>query len=110
MTDFIYTITVDLTGEGEGEFVTEKNYKEIIRDLEGLISISEKDNDILDERMETLAENWYEKEPKTKEAWNAMEKEWDKYKEQIEDNKEFIKKCEKTIRIIEFIAEEREWE
>lgn len=110
MKDFIYTITVDIVGEGEGEFVTENNYKEIIRDLEGLISISEQDNDILDERLEALAEKWYETEPKTQEAWNAMEGDWDKYTKQIEENKEYIKKCESTIRIIEFIAEEREWE
>lgn len=110
MTDFIYTITVDLTGEGEGEFVTEKNYKEIIRDLEGLISISEKDNDILDERIEALAEKWYELENKTQEAWNEMEKDWGSYTKQIEENKKYIKQCEKTIGIIEFIAEEREWE
>ena len=110
MTDFIYTMTVDLTGEGEGEFITEKNYKEIIRDLEGLISISEKDNDILDERIETLAEKWYGLENKTQEAWNKMEKEWGSYTKQIEENKQYIKQCEKTIRIIEFIAEEREWE
>ena len=110
MTDFIYTITVDLTGECEGEFVTEKNYKEIIRDLEGLISISEKDNDILDERIETLAEKCYELENKTQEAWNKMEKDWGSYTKQIEENKKYIKQCEKTIRIIEFIAEEREWE
>lgn len=110
MTDFIYTITVDLTGEGEGEFVTEKNYKEIIRDLEGLISISEKDNDILDERIEALAEKWYELENKTQAAWNEMEKDWGNYTKQIEENKKYIKQCEKTVRIIEFIAEEREWE
>lgn len=110
MTDFIYTITVDLTGEGEGEFVTEKNYKEILRDLEGLVSISENDNDILDKRIETLIENWYELENKTQEAWDKMNKDWDSYTKQLEENKEFIKKCEKTIEIIEFIADEREWE
>lgn len=110
MKDFITTITVDVIGEGEGEFVTEKNYKEIIRDLEGSITISENDNDILDERIGILAEKWYELENKTQEAWNELEKEWGNYTKQIEENKEYIKKCESTIRIIEFIAEEREWE
>lgn len=110
MTDFIYTITVDIVGEGEGDFVTENNYKEIIRDLEGGITISENDNDILDERIEALIEKWYKLENKTQEALNELEKEWGNYTKQIEENKEYIKKCESTIRIIEFIAEEREWE
>ena len=96
--------------EEEDTVVSEKNYKEILTVLAYNITVSENDNDILDKRMETLAENWYETEPKNKEAWNAMEKEWDKYKEQIEDNKAVIKNCENTIELIEKFAEVEGWE
>ena len=96
--------------EEEDTVVSEKNYKEILTILTYNITVSENDNDILDKRMETLAENWYETEPKNKEAWNAMEKEWDKYKEQIEDNKAVIKSCEDTIELIEKFAEVEGWE
>ena len=57
MKDFIYTITVDIIGEGEGELVTEKNYKEIIRDLKGSIMSAEIDNDLLDEKVDKLVDN-----------------------------------------------------
>ena len=96
--------------EEEDTVVSEKNYKEILTVLAYNITVSENDNDILDKRMETLAENWYETEPKNKEAWNAMEKEWDKFKEQIEDNKAVIKNCENTIELIEKFAEVEGWE
>lgn len=96
--------------EEEDTVVSEKNYKEILTVLAYNITVSENDNDILDKRMETLAENWYETEPKNKEAWNAMEKEWDKYKEQIEDNKAAIKNCEDIIELIEKFAEVEGWE
>ena len=96
--------------EEEDTVVSEKNYKEILTVLTYNITVSENDNDILDKHMETLAENWYETEPKNKEAWNAMEKEWDKYKEQIEDNKAVIKSCEDTIELIEKFAEVEGWE
>ena len=103
------TLIINLYEE-EDTVVSEKNYKDILTVLTYNITISENDNDILDKRMETLAENWYETEPKTKEAWNAMEKEWDKYKEQIEDNKAVIKSCEDTIELIEKFAEVEGWE
>ena len=96
--------------EEEDTVVSEKNYKEILTVLAYNITVSENDNDILDKRMETLAENWYETEPKSKEAWNAMEKEWDRYKEQIEDNKAVIKNCEDIIELIEKFAEVEGWE
>ena len=102
------TLIINLYDE-EDTVVSEKNYKEILTVLNYNISISENDNDILDKRMEALAENWYETEPKTKEAWSAMEKEWDKYKEQIEDNKAVIKNCEDTIELIETFAEIEGW-
>lgn len=104
MKDFIYTITVDVIGEGEGEFVTEKNYKEVIRDLKGSITAAEMDNDILDEKVDELVEN---NDEMSYSEWN---KKLDKLGEQRRDNDEYIKKCEKTIEIIEKIAEIREWE
>lgn len=104
MTDFIYTITVDLTGEGEGEFVTEKNYKEIIESLNRAIDSSEMDNDMLDEEVDKLVEN---SDEMSCSEWN---KKIDKLGEQRRDNDEYIKKCEKTIEILEKIAELREWE
>lgn len=103
------TLIINLYDE-EDTVVSEKNYKEILTALNYNISISENDNDILDKRMEALAENWYETEPKTKEAWSAMEKDWDKYKEQIEDNKAVIKNCEDTIELIEKFVEIMGWE
>jgi hypothetical protein len=104
MKDFIYTITVDVIGEGEGEFVTEKNYKEVIRDLKGSITATEMDNDILDEKVDELVEN---NDEMSYSEWN---KKLDKLGEQRRDNDEYIKKCEKTIEILEKIAELREWE
>lgn len=104
MKDFIYTITVDVIGEGEGEFVTEKNYKEVIRDLKGSITAAEMDNDILDEKVDELVEN---NDEMSYSEWN---KKLDKLGEQRRDNDEYIKKCEKTIEILEKIAELREWE
>lgn len=103
MKDFIYTITVDVIGEGEGEFVTEKNYKEIIRDLKGSITAAEMDNDILDEKVDELVEN-------NEMSYSEWNKKLDKLGEQRRDNDEYIKKCEKTIEILEKIAELREWE
>lgn len=107
-TDFISTLELyDLDGTYK---VSENNYKEVIESLENGIKISENDNDTIEERITALAENWYELEPKTQEAWNEMEKEWDKYTEQTKENKEYIKKCENTIKIIELFAEVRGWE
>lgn len=103
MKDFIYTITVDVIGEGEGELVTEKNYKEIIRDLKGSITAAEMDNDILDEKVDELVEN-------NEMSYSEWNKKLDKLGEQRRDNDEYIKKCEKTIEILEKIAELREWE
>lgn len=104
MTDFITTITVDIIGEGEGEFVTEKNYKEIIRDLKGSITSAENDNDLLDEEVDKLVED---DGGMSYSEWN---KKIDKLGEQRRDNDEYIKKCERTIEILEKIAELREWE
>lgn len=103
MKDFIFTITVDIIGEGEGEFVTENNYKEIIRDLKGSITSAENDNDLLDEEVDKLVEN-------NEISYSELNKKLDKLGEQRKDNDEFIKKCENTIEIIEKIAEIREWE
>ena len=104
MKDFIYTITVDVIGEGEGELVTEKNYKEIIESLKRGIDSSETDNDMLDEEVDKLVEN---NDEMSYLEWN---KKIDKLGEQRRDNDEYIKKCEKTIEILEKIAELREWE
>lgn len=108
MKDFIYTITVDIVGEGEGEFVTEKNYKEIIESLKRSIDSSEKDNDMLDREMDKLAEDFLERtDMMSCSEWN---KKIDKLSGQRKDNNEYIRKCEKTIEILEKIAELREWE
>ena len=103
MTDFISTITVDIIGEGEGDFVTEKNYKEIIRDLKNTILSTEIDNDLLDEKVDKLVED-------NETPYSEWSKKLDKLGEQRRDNDEYIKKCENTIEIIEKIAEIREWE
>lgn len=103
------TLIVNLYDEEETT-VSEKNYKEILTVLTYNVTISENDNEILDKRIEALAEKWYETEPKTQEAWNEMEKEWDKYDEQIKDNKNVIKKCEEAIKLIETFAEVEDWE
>jgi len=103
MKDFIYTITVDIVGEGEGEFVTENNYKEIIRDLKGTITSFEYDNELLDEEVDKLVDN-------NEMSYSEWNKKIDKLGEQRRDNDEYIKKCEKTIEILEKIAELREWE
>lgn len=103
------TLIVNLYDEEETT-VSEKNYKEILTVLTYNVTISENDNEILDKRIEALAEKWYETEPKTQEAWNEMEKEWDKYDEQIKDNKNIIKKCEEAIKLIETFAEVEGWE
>lgn len=103
------TLIINLYDEEETT-VSEKNYKEILTVLTYNVTISENDNEILDKRIEALAEKWYETEPKTQEAWNEMEKEWDKYDEQIKDNKNVIKKCEEVIKLIETFAEVEDWE
>ena len=103
------TLIINLYDEEE-TVVSEKNYKEILTVLTYNVTISENDNEILDKRLEALGEKWYETEPKTQEAWNAMEGEWDKYTKQIEDNKAVIKKCEGAVRLIETFAEVEGWE
>ena len=103
------TLIINLYDEQE-TVVSEKNYKEILTVLTYNVTISENDNEILDKHLEALGEKWYETEPKTQEAWNAMEDEWDKYTKQIEDNKAVIKKCEGAVRLIETFAEVEEWE
>jgi hypothetical protein len=103
------TLIINLYDEEETT-VSEKNYKEILTVLTYNVTISENDNEILDKRIEALAEKWYETEPKSQEAWNEMEKEWDKYDEQIKDNKNVIKKCEGAVKLIETFAEVEGWE
>ena len=103
------TLIINLYDEEETT-VSEKNYKEILTILTYNVTISENDNEILDKRIEALAKKWYETEPKTQEAWNEMEKDWDKYDEQIKDNKNVIKKCEEAIKLIETFAEVEGWE
>ena len=103
------TLIINLYDE-EDTVVSEKNYKEILTVLTYNVTISENDNEILDKRLEALGEKWYETEPKTQEAWNAMEDEWDKYTKQIEDNKAVIKKCEGAVKLIETFAEVEGWE
>lgn len=104
------TLIINLYSDDGETVVSEKNYKEILSTLVYNITISENDNEILDKRIEALAEEWYEKESKTQEAWNAMEKDWDKYTKQIEDNKAVIKKCEGAVKLIETFAEVEGWE
>lgn len=108
MKDFIFTITVDIIGEGEGEFVTENNYKEILQNLEDLIISSENDNDLLDIQMDKLADDF--REDGAAMPWAEWNEEANKITKQRRENDEFIKKCENTIEIIEKIAEIREWE
>lgn len=110
MTDLILTITVDLTGEGKGVFILEKNYKEILHSLTLDIKISENDNLILEKRTEALAEKWYNLKNKTQAAWNEIEKEFASYKKQTDENNEYIKTCVNTIKLIETLAEIRGWE
>ena len=109
MSDLIFTITVDLTGEGKGIFVLEENYKDILQTLTFDIKISENDNELLARRISDLAEKWYALENKTQAAWNEMEKEWGNYTKQTEENKVYIKKCENTIKLIETFTEIRGW-
>lgn len=103
------TLIINLYDEEE-TVVSEKNYKEILTILAYNISTSENDNEILDTRLEALGEKWYETEPKTQEAWNTMEEEWDNYMKQIEDNKAVIKNCEDATKLIETFAEVEGWE
>jgi len=103
------TLIINLYDEEE-TVVSEKNYKEILTVLTYNVTVSENDNEILDTRLEALGEKWYETEPKTQAAWNAMEGEWDKYTKQIEDNKAVIKKCEGAVKLIETFAEVEGWE
>ena len=110
MLDFITSIVVDVIGEGEGEFVTEKTYKDILDTLERSVYMSEKDNDLLYDEISELAEAWYNVETKNTEKWEEYNAKANKITEQIEENKKYIKRCEATIEIIEKIAEVREWE
>ena len=110
MLDFITSIVVDVIGEGEGEFVTEKTYKDILDTLERSVYMSEKDNDLLYDEISELAEAWYNVETKNTKKWEEYNAKANKITEQIEENKKYIKRCEATIEIIEKIAEVREWE
>ena len=54
--DFISTIIINF--EGTKEEISEKNYKAFLTALEYGITSSENDNDIIDERIEELIENF----------------------------------------------------
>ena len=106
---YIYFITIK-DEEGELKTVTEENYKDIIVDCEYSIKISENDNDLLEDRFEKLAEDWYNLEEKTSEKWAEWNNKAADYEKQKRENKEEIKKCENTIKIIETFAEVNGWE
>lgn len=94
---------------GEVKTITAENFKGIIEDCECSIESSEIDNDLLDERFEELAEAWYNTEVKTSEKWEEFNAKANSYTEQKNENKEEIKKCENTIKIIETYAEVNGW-
>ena len=106
--DFITNITVDCMGEGEGEIVSRNNYKEVLDTLNRYILSAEHDNELIDEEFDKLAEDWVEGEKgKSWEEWNEKA---NKLTNEKLGNRDFIKRCENTIEIIEKIAELREWE
>ena len=102
--DFISNLTINF--EGKVEIISEKNYKDILKSLEYGITSSENDNDIIDERIEELIENF-----PSRSAENRAEAE-KKYEslQQRKENRKYIDKCENTIELIEKIADLRGWE
>lgn len=103
--DFISTIIIDF--EGTREEISEKNYKAFLKALEYGITISENDNDIIDERIEELIENFPSRSDENR---AEMEKKYESLQQQRKENRKFIDKCENTIELIEKIAEFRGWE
>lgn len=103
--DFLTTIIIDF--EGTREEISEKNYKAFLKALEYGITISENDNDIIDERIEELIENFPSRYAENR---AEMEKKYESLQQQRKENRDYIKKCENTIELIEKIADLREWE
>lgn len=103
--DFISTIIINF--EGTQEEISEKNYKTLLQRLECGITISENDNDIIDERIEELIENFPSRSDENR---AEMERKYESLQQQRKANREFIRKCENTIELIEKIADLREWE
>lgn len=103
--DFISTIIIDF--EGTQEEISEKNYKAFLTALEYGITISENDNDIIDERIEELIENFPSRYAENR---AEMEKKYESLQQQRKENRKFIDKCENTIELIEKIADLRGWE
>lgn len=103
--DFISTIIIDF--EGTREEISEKSYKAFLKALEYGITISENDNDIIDERIEELIENFPSRSDENR---AEMEKKYESLQQQRKENRKFIDKCENTIELIEKIAEFRGWE
>lgn len=103
--DFLTTIIIDF--DETREEISEKNYKAILKSLEYGITISENDNDIIDERIEELIENFPSRYAENR---AEMEKKYESLQQQRKENRDYIKKCENTIELIEKIADLREWE
>lgn len=103
--DFLTTIIIDF--EGTKEEISEKNYKAFLKSLEYGITISENDNDIIDERIEELIENFPSRYAENR---AEMEKKYESLQQQRKENRKFIDKCENTIELIEKIANLRGWE
>ena len=103
--DFISTIIIDF--EGTREEISEKNYKAFLKTLEYGITISENDNDIIDERIEELIENFPSRSDENR---AEAEKKYESLQQQRKENRKFIDKCENTIELIEKIADLRGWE
>lgn len=102
--DFITNFTI--TFYDRQEEISEKNYKEFLTMLEYGIAISENDNEILDERIEELIENFPNRQAQ---SYIELEEKYTKLQQQREENREYIRKCENTIELIQKFAEIREW-
>lgn len=103
--DFISTIIIDF--EGTKEEISEKNYKAFLTALEYGITSSENDNDIIDERIEELIENFPSRSAENR---AEAEKKYESLQQQRKENRKYIDKCENTIELIEKIADLRRWE
>ena len=103
--DFISNLTINF--EGKVEIISEKNYKDILKSLEYGITSSENDNDIIDERIEELIENFPSRSAENR---AEAEKKYESLQQQRKENRKYIDKCENTIELIEKIADLRGWE
>ena len=103
--DFLTTIIINF--DGTREEISEKNYKEFLKSLEYGITISENDNDIIDERIDELIENFPSRSAENR---AEAEKKYESLQQQRKENRKFIDNCEETIELIEKIAEFRGWE